>query len=81
MRPEWPKLEARRPDSEDGVSRRGSKPSSHQLEGLGEPQPLRVLMLFVFSDDLSCYGKSCVRCASVSFHSFLSRIIALCPGL
>ena len=24
----------------------------------------------LFSDDLSCYGKSCVHCARVSFHSF-----------
>ena len=38
--------------------------------GSGEkPQPPRVLMLVVFSDDLSCYGKLCaLHCASVSFH-------------
>ena len=34
----------------------------------GVPQPPRVLMLFVISDDLFCYWKLCVYCASVSFH-------------
>ena len=33
-------------------------------------QPPRVLVLFVFSDDLSYYWKPCVYCVSVSFHAF-----------
>ena len=38
----------------------GSTVSS--LSGSGvKPKPPRVLMLFVFSDDLSCYGKSRVQ--------------------
>ena len=34
-------------------------------------------MLFVFWDELSCYGKSCVHCASLSFHSFFVHVRAI----
>ena len=37
-------------------------------------------MLFVFTDDLSCYGKSCVYCASVSFHSFSGNCSSASSG-
>ena len=67
-----------------GVGFWGRAASPSPARGLGErrklpsgvwakPQPPRVLILFVFWDDLSCYGKSCVHCATVSFHSFLSH--------
>ena len=39
----------------------------------GVPQPPRVLMLFVFSDDLSCYRKPCVYSARLSFHTFFCK--------
>jgi len=71
--------EARRAEarSQKGWERGLSEPPPHQLGDLGESCKLpkcslgrRILMLFVFWDDLSCYGKSCVHCASLSFHSF-----------
>ena len=59
-----------RPWSRDHNTARSSKPEGLRAGvsfwGGAKPQPPRVLMPFVFSDDLSCHGKSCMHSASVS---------------
>jgi len=61
----------------------GQRAPSHQIRvwgsavsspvGSGQsPSRQEFGCFFAFSDDLSCYEKSCVHCASVSLHSFLS---------
>ena len=54
------KLEARSAESGDGELGLGSSLSSSS----GVPQPPSVLLLSVFSDDLFCYRKLSVYCAS-----------------